>query len=59
MDMSDQNISYMGDKEETAQLEAICENVQELYLSKNKITDWNEVGLLFECFKSLGNSLLF
>ncbi len=40
MDMSHQNISHIGD---THQLENICKNIQDLYLSNNEISDWEEV----------------
>jgi len=40
--MSDQNISHVGDCQD---LETSCKNVQELDLSKNEISDWNEVSV--------------
>jgi hypothetical protein len=38
--MSCQNITHIGDSN---QLEIICKNVEEIYLSKNEIIEWNEV----------------
>jgi hypothetical protein len=40
LDMSCQNITHIGDSN---QLENICKNVEEIYLSKNEIIEWNEV----------------
>jgi Leucine-rich repeat (LRR) protein len=51
MDMSHQNISHIGD---THQLENICKKIQDLYLSNNKISDWEEVRYICK----LGNNII-
>lgn len=45
MVLSDKNIVKVGEIEE---VESVCQNVQELELSCNKLSDWNEVIKEFE-----------
>ncbi len=48
--LNDKQIKSVGDEQE---LEKTCVNVQELDLSKNELSDWNEVfiTILFKLFK--------